>query len=334
MIMKTQLTIESIFCNPAWESVQDALTKMTKLAIVVINSKGIPVTRHTGRTKFCSLVRADKRLREYCYKCDARAGFEAMINQQPFVYKCYFSLVDMAFPIIINGQYVGALMAGQVKLPKKVYDTLEYCYKPTNQRLVQKAKREWREYYTQMPEITIEQYENNRLLLSELCKYIQDFLGSKMESYEQDGAGDKVVYHEESTEELYADDDLTHVLVNYYGNSFFFFHDVTKKALKYLFTHKNTRITRSDMAKHCNVSSAYLSNLFLRDLHASYSEYVIGLKIEWGKAMLESSMLPVAAVSENLGFSDTSYFIRVFKQQTGITPLKYRKSVIDMNSSR
>ncbi|MET1239271.1 helix-turn-helix domain-containing protein, partial [Enterococcus faecalis] len=33
----------------------------------------------------------------------------------------------------------------------------------------------------------------------------------------------------------------------------------------------------------------------------------------------------IAQISEDLGFVEDSYFVRIFKQETGETPLKYRK---------
>ncbi|MGH2183156.1 helix-turn-helix domain-containing protein, partial [Enterococcus faecalis] len=50
------------------------------------------------------------------------------------------------------------------------------------------------------------------------------------------------------------------------------------------------------------------------------------LKITWAKRLLLETDNTIALIREDLGFVDDSYFVRIFKQQTGETPLKYRKS--------
>jgi len=43
------------------------------------------------------------------------------------------------------------------------------------------------------------------------------------------------------------------------------------------------------------------------------------------KALLRLSSMNVSEIAYGLGFEDTSYFARLFKKKTGITPLKYRR---------
>lgn len=43
------------------------------------------------------------------------------------------------------------------------------------------------------------------------------------------------------------------------------------------------------------------------------------------KVLLHHTAMPVAEVAEKLGFATPSFFIRFFRQQTGHTPLQYRK---------
>lgn len=59
------------------------------------------------------------------------------------------------------------------------------------------------------------------------------------------------------------------------------------------------------------------------------TDYIRLKRIEFAKNQLSGSTKPVFQIAEQAGFSDTNYFIRIFKNQEGITPNKYRK----MNSS-
>ncbi len=54
-------------------------------------------------------------------------------------------------------------------------------------------------------------------------------------------------------------------------------------------------------------------------------EYVLNLRIEEAKQMLEVSSLPVAEVAEKVGYQDTSFFNRKFQGKVGVTPAQYRR---------
>jgi transcriptional regulator GlxA family with amidase domain len=54
-------------------------------------------------------------------------------------------------------------------------------------------------------------------------------------------------------------------------------------------------------------------------------DYVLSLRIEEAKRLLESSRQPADDVSAAVGYEDASFFRRVFKRQTGLTPAAYRR---------
>jgi AraC family transcriptional regulator, transcriptional activator of pobA len=43
------------------------------------------------------------------------------------------------------------------------------------------------------------------------------------------------------------------------------------------------------------------------------------------RRLLQSSEQPVAEIAWKLGFDDSSYFIRLFRNETGVSPLAFRK---------
>jgi transcriptional regulator GlxA family with amidase domain len=58
---------------------------------------------------------------------------------------------------------------------------------------------------------------------------------------------------------------------------------------------------------------------------SSLIEYLQNLRVEEAKQLLETTDLPVEDISEKTGYSDTSFFRRLFKRLTGLTPSKYRQ---------
>ena len=57
----------------------------------------------------------------------------------------------------------------------------------------------------------------------------------------------------------------------------------------------------------------------------SLIEYLQNLRVEEAKRLLETSDLPVDEISAETGYSDTSFFRRLFKRLTGLTPSNYRR---------
>ena len=57
----------------------------------------------------------------------------------------------------------------------------------------------------------------------------------------------------------------------------------------------------------------------------NYSTYLTLLKMDWAKELLLTTDMSVAEISENLGFNEAGYFIKLFKKHEGITPNLYRK---------
>ncbi len=56
-----------------------------------------------------------------------------------------------------------------------------------------------------------------------------------------------------------------------------------------------------------------------------YRDYIIDLRISYAKELLAEGKLSVADISEKVGYSSVSYFIKVFKISVGVTPAKYMR---------
>ena len=116
---RSDFDMKSILDIPLWEKMQDQLAKLTGTAIICIDLKGIPVTKHSARTDFCSVIRENPVSRKRCYRCDALAGLEAVRMGKPYIYLCHCGIVDVAVPVMVGDRYLGAVMFGQVRLMNK-----------------------------------------------------------------------------------------------------------------------------------------------------------------------------------------------------------------------
>lgn len=79
----------------------------------------------------------------------------------------------------------------------------------------------------------------------------------------------------------------------------------------------------SDLAKIVNIHPIHLSRDFPKYFHCTLGEYLRKLKVENSLKIL-NEFDSLSEVALECGFSDQSHFIRCFKKNIGITPLKYR----------
>ena len=68
-----------------------------------------------------------------------------------------------------------------------------------------------------------------------------------------------------------------------------------------------------------------LKRRFKKATGSSLIDYLQNLRIEEAKRLLETSDTPIEEISELAGYSDASFFRRLFKRLTGLTPSHYRR---------
>lgn len=87
-------------------------------------------------------------------------------------------------------------------------------------------------------------------------------------------------------------------------------------------------ITLTDLAKKYGISIGHLSGLLKEELQLSFSEFIASKRIQKAKELLADERLSIEDIAEQVGYSDYFYFTKVFKKNTGISPSKYRKNLL------
>ncbi len=93
--------------------------------------------------------------------------------------------------------------------------------------------------------------------------------------------------------------------------------------LQYIYENYND-ITLSAMAKNFNVSEGYLSRLIKDETGYSLSHILIEQRLIRAAQLLKDTNYSIENVMYTIGYSDISYFYRVFKRKFGMTPSQYR----------
>jgi AraC-like DNA-binding protein len=90
-------------------------------------------------------------------------------------------------------------------------------------------------------------------------------------------------------------------------------------------THFCSEHTVSFYSSELCITSGYLNDLVKIESGISAKQYIINRLIAEAKRLLLSGELPISEIAWKLGFSDPSYFIRLFRNETGFSPLAFRK---------
>lgn len=100
--------------------------------------------------------------------------------------------------------------------------------------------------------------------------------------------------------------------------------ELMKTAINYIVKNYANNITLDDVANEVHLNPAYFSTLFKKEVGNSFKEYLNMIRIEESKRLLTNSSYSIVDIAVAVGFEDQSYFSKVFKKYTGITPKQYR----------
>jgi two-component system, response regulator YesN len=102
--------------------------------------------------------------------------------------------------------------------------------------------------------------------------------------------------------------------------------DVVYKVMEYVKANYHKKITLDDVARHVYLSRSYLSSVFKEETGESLFSYINKVRVEKSKQYLSNQNLSLLDISALCGFEDQSYFTKVFKKSTGMSPGAYRNS--------
>ena len=322
--------LKTLLDIPLWEKVQDQLAKLTGTAIITIDLKGIPVTKHSCRTDFCSVIRENPVSRKRCYRCDALAGLEAVRAGEPYIYLCHCGIVDVAVPVMVGDKYLGAVMFGQVRIPNDDTDAkVERLVNEISsfQAEEEDARHDLLEMYNRLPEMEYKRIVEIANLINSIVEYIVDRAiknRNERQTYDWLLNMDIDSPSKQYIQEL-KDPSITKPVSTEPQKNTIRKDSPLYPAISYIEAHPTETVTMKQMAMLCHLSESYFSRLFSKEMGENFGSYVSRLKIDLSKELLRSSKLSVAQIAKKVGYNDTSHFIRLFKRFEGVTPTVYRQ---------
>lgn len=114
---------------------------------------------------------------------------------------------------------------------------------------------------------------------------------------------------------------FSNLLYRYLVNKF---HPLVQAAINYIHIHYCEDISIPEFCNQTKVSSPYFGYLFKKETGYFFNNYLTQHRIYCSIPLLLDTNLKINEIASKVGFTSASYYITKFRQQMGISPIKYR----------
>lgn len=113
-----------------------------------------------------------------------------------------------------------------------------------------------------------------------------------------------------------------------------FLHDIklqkslnpVNKAIYYIEQNYQNDIDLQMVSEFVGLVPAYFSRIFKKEAGCSFIQYVMKKRTEQAKWLLKNTDMKIYEICNKVGYNDTRYFIKMFKNITGETPMQFKRS--------
>lgn len=96
---------------------------------------------------------------------------------------------------------------------------------------------------------------------------------------------------------------------------------------RYINDHYSEPLTLNSISKVYNFSPVYIGRLFKKEMGCSFNEYLNHCRINVAKKYICEGKLMIYEIGEKVGYKDSNYFYKCFKNNTGLTPKEYKSKM-------
>lgn len=98
-----------------------------------------------------------------------------------------------------------------------------------------------------------------------------------------------------------------------------------ERAKEYIAQHIADEISLNAVAHYIDLSPNYFTTLFKEYTRETFMDYVIKIRIEKARELIQTGRYKVYEVANRVGYYDARYFSEIFKKYVGVTPADYLK---------
>lgn len=100
--------------------------------------------------------------------------------------------------------------------------------------------------------------------------------------------------------------------------------DVIGQVVRYIREHINQDLKRSDLAELVHLNIDYLSRVFKKEKGVTLNDYIVFEKLNVAENLLKTTRLPISLIATKVGYSNFSYFSKLYKKVKGRSPAEER----------
>jgi AraC family transcriptional regulator len=94
---------------------------------------------------------------------------------------------------------------------------------------------------------------------------------------------------------------------------------------EYIYAHLDQKMSLADLAACLHLSVPHFERMFRATTHRPPYRYVLELRLERARTLLETTRLPLAEVARQCGFASQSHFTTHFRRYVGISPARFAR---------
>lgn len=227
---------------------------------------------------------------ERCHRMGVGAGNS--------IYSCPFGLVNVLVPVFDRGEYVAALQVGPFMLQDSEDLLVKHGLSDIDISSPDEALAKLLQFLRTLP-------KGNTDYLVALTRMAKGLLSDEyIDIHLEEEASPEHV----GAEKL-EDFDLIYAIQQFVSNHY-----------------ADPDISLDMVAKHVYVHPSYVSHIFADQFKIGFRDYINSLRIKHAKELLTTTKKPIGEICRIIGYSDHSYFNKVFRQREGMTPTAYRNS--------
>ena len=98
--------------------------------------------------------------------------------------------------------------------------------------------------------------------------------------------------------------------------------------LNYIINNFDRKLSLGELADMFNINDSYCTKLFNRYFNCGFAQFVNKIRVKNAADLIKETDLSINEICIKCGFNEYSYFNKVFKKQTGMSPNEYRNSEI------
>ncbi len=108
-------------------------------------------------------------------------------------------------------------------------------------------------------------------------------------------------------------------------------YDVTRKIAAYIEQHYAEPLSSQNIEQEFFLTFDYANRIFRKVMGCSIMKYHNIVRIQYAKAKMRATNMPIKEIAMEVGFENVHYFSRIFKKTEGLSPSEYKRKFMKIS---